>query len=659
MDQEHGIHIDHKNNVWLGGGGGGDSQILKYTMDGKFVMQVGKKGARLRAGAARRSTIPTAWTWRASASRRRSWSIRRPTRPMCPTATSITASSCWMPIAGSSNACGARRQQAGRYSRAGPAEPAPRQRERRAARRQRRGSRSERASTAAVPQPRALRRHLEGRPGVCLRPTGRSPAGVHEGREVREGKTHRAKDHERRLRLGHGLSSDPQQTFLYVADGENSLIHILRRDTLEILTAFGEGGRQPGQWHGVHNIATDSQGNIYTTETYDGKRIQKFTYKGLGPVTKQYQGTPWPASAGRRDTTHMVCGPSFGGRRAGALCLRPAGCRHRAPTPTPPAIRYALAAWSNEQSGDVFAIAQDLDGYLWLGTPDGLVRFDGTRFQPWARAAAARCPRVRLPRSPVRLRVACGSLCRRRRRGSDRSRWHHVFPRRRCTVRRQRAPRGSSRHGVGGDRSRAVPIRRQPLVARDRGRRLRRRAGVQRLRGSRRPRVGRGARGLYRYDGTQLHLVDSTATYVDSLVEDDAGNLWVTDRAAIVKKLGTSSPCASIHASASRCQAGASFRTAAAACWSPRSAAACSVSRIRRRTPAARACRLRASLRGSPRALYRDRDDNIWVGMRGGLLRLSETRSNPRARSTVSTRMACGPRRSPLTAASGSPPRKP
>src|SRR5262245_57139224 len=34
----------------------------------------------------------------------------------------------------------------------------------------------------------------------------------------------------------------------------------------------------------------------------------------------------------------------------------------------PPAIRYALAAWSNEQSGDVFAIAQDLDGYLWLGT---------------------------------------------------------------------------------------------------------------------------------------------------------------------------------------------------------------------------------------------------------------------------------------------------
>src|SRR5687767_11341013 len=49
----------------------------------------------------------------------------------------------------------------------------------------------------------------------------------------------------------------------------------------------------------------------------------------------------------------------------------------------PSAIRYSLAAWSNEQSGDVLSIAQDLDGYLWLGTPEGPVRFDGTRFTRW------------------------------------------------------------------------------------------------------------------------------------------------------------------------------------------------------------------------------------------------------------------------------------
>ena len=52
------------------------------------------------------------------------------------------------------------------------------------------------------------------------------------------------------------------------------------RETLEVLTSFGDGGRQPGQFFGVHSIATDSKGNIYTTETYEGKRLQKFVYKG-------------------------------------------------------------------------------------------------------------------------------------------------------------------------------------------------------------------------------------------------------------------------------------------------------------------------------------------------------------------------------------------
>jgi hypothetical protein len=43
----------------------------------------------------------------------------------------------------------------------------------------------------------------------------------------------------------------------------------------------------------VHSIATDSKGNIYTTETYEGRRIQKFNYKGIGPVTKGDQGVVW------------------------------------------------------------------------------------------------------------------------------------------------------------------------------------------------------------------------------------------------------------------------------------------------------------------------------------------------------------------------------
>jgi hypothetical protein len=66
------------------------------------------------------------------------------------------------------------------------------------------------------------------------------------------------------------------------------------RQSLEILTMFGDGGRQPGQFFAVHSIATDSKGNIYTTETYRGQRVQKFLYKGIGPVTKMDQGVPWP-----------------------------------------------------------------------------------------------------------------------------------------------------------------------------------------------------------------------------------------------------------------------------------------------------------------------------------------------------------------------------
>ena len=90
------------------------------------------------------------------------------------------------------------------------------------------------------------------------------------------------------------FSTDPAQTFLYVADGRNMRIRVLKRDTLEELTTFGDGGRQPGQFYGVHSIAVDSKGNLYTTETYEGKRLQRFVYKGLRPVTVRDQGTPWP-----------------------------------------------------------------------------------------------------------------------------------------------------------------------------------------------------------------------------------------------------------------------------------------------------------------------------------------------------------------------------
>ncbi|HWF09338.1 MAG TPA: hypothetical protein VG297_12805 [Bryobacteraceae bacterium] len=90
------------------------------------------------------------------------------------------------------------------------------------------------------------------------------------------------------------FSKDAAQKYIFLADGANEEIHILDRESLEVLTSFGDGGRQPGQFYAVHSIATDSKGNVFTTETYRGQRVQKFVYKGLAAVTKKDQGVVWP-----------------------------------------------------------------------------------------------------------------------------------------------------------------------------------------------------------------------------------------------------------------------------------------------------------------------------------------------------------------------------
>jgi DNA-binding beta-propeller fold protein YncE len=72
------------------------------------------------------------------------------------------------------------------------------------------------------------------------------------------------------------FSNDPQQRFLFVADGVNKKVRILQRDTLVEVGSFGSGGRYPGQFLAVDSVATDAAGNVYTGETHHGKRVQKF-----------------------------------------------------------------------------------------------------------------------------------------------------------------------------------------------------------------------------------------------------------------------------------------------------------------------------------------------------------------------------------------------
>ncbi len=94
------------------------------------------------------------------------------------------------------------------------------------------------------------------------------------------------------------FSPDPEQTWMYLADGQNMKVYVIRRETMEVVYSFGDGGRQPGLWFAVHSIAVDSDGNIYTTETYEGKRIQKFNFMGMAEVSGD-MGAAWPADRRR------------------------------------------------------------------------------------------------------------------------------------------------------------------------------------------------------------------------------------------------------------------------------------------------------------------------------------------------------------------------
>ena len=72
------------------------------------------------------------------------------------------------------------------------------------------------------------------------------------------------------------LSPDPAQSLLHTADGQNQVVWTSLRETGRLLGRFGAPGRAPGEFHWVHNLAVDSRGAIYTTEVDTGKRAQKF-----------------------------------------------------------------------------------------------------------------------------------------------------------------------------------------------------------------------------------------------------------------------------------------------------------------------------------------------------------------------------------------------
>ena len=262
----HGLSIDYKGNVWIASNTLPDSRVSKYTQDGQYLMSIGTRGIRGDSNDPKNMGAPGGVT-------------------VDPETNEAYVSD------GSTNRrivvfdadTGEYKRHWGAYGNrpddtvSGPFDP-----------------------SGPPPQqfngPHCSMIANNGLVYVCDWRNNRIQVFQKDGTFVNEAFVERETPRFGSL-IGIAFSADPEQRYLYVGDGANQKVHILRRDTLEVLTSFGSAGRQPGQFWVIHNIATDSMGNIYVTDTFSGARVQKFLYKGVGPVSVRDQGPPWPESA--------------------------------------------------------------------------------------------------------------------------------------------------------------------------------------------------------------------------------------------------------------------------------------------------------------------------------------------------------------------------
>jgi sugar lactone lactonase YvrE len=93
---------------------------------------------------------------------------------------------------------------------------------------------------------------------------------------------------------GVAFSPDPEQRYLYISDLRNNHIWFLERETGEIVGQLGSMGERGGEFFGLHMIATDSVGNIYTGEVFAGERVQRFvpTSSPRGQILQQLASVP-------------------------------------------------------------------------------------------------------------------------------------------------------------------------------------------------------------------------------------------------------------------------------------------------------------------------------------------------------------------------------
>jgi hypothetical protein len=243
---EHGIYVDLAGDVWLGGNDPMDNQILKFTGDGKFLQQIGKAGP--------------------------SEGSNSKTQLGRPAGIDIDEVAKELYVA---DGYGNRRvivfdSRTGAYKRHW-------------------GAYGNRPSDDKQPayEPHAPLPQQFANPVHCARPSRDGLVYVCDRVNDRIQVFHKDGSFVKEFRvtpetLQNGsvwdlvLSEDPQQKYIFMADGANGRLLVLLRETGEILSVIGGPGRMAGQFRWVHNIAVDSKGNVYASEVGYGRRAQKF-----------------------------------------------------------------------------------------------------------------------------------------------------------------------------------------------------------------------------------------------------------------------------------------------------------------------------------------------------------------------------------------------
>ena len=261
----HGIVVDHMDNVWIGGNGGGDSHVLKFSRSGDFLLEVGEPGNGVNSMAENHFSRVAKVQYDGPANEiylADGYGNKR--------------------VAVIDASTGAIKRFCGAY-----------------------GTTTISDDFLGIYDPMAEPARQFRGPVHCADPADDDLAYVCDrgGNRIQVFQKDGTYVEEIFIEintLGAGavwdvaFSPDPAQTFIYAADGMNEKVHVIRREGLEYVYNFGDGGRTPGQFYGMHSIATDSQGNIYTTETYEGKRVQKHLYRGMGPAPSGSTGVARP-----------------------------------------------------------------------------------------------------------------------------------------------------------------------------------------------------------------------------------------------------------------------------------------------------------------------------------------------------------------------------